>query len=284
MSQEARILDKKALRPPDVFSFKITAPLIAGKAKPGQFVIIRLHEKGERIPLSLAGINPDEGTITLIVMAVGKTTSEMATLKKGSKIKDLCGPLGRPLNIGKNGGRVLLVGGGFGAAPLYPIARAFKASGATVDMIMGARGAGLLIHEAEMKAICDKLVITTEDGSKGLKGKVTVAVKRTLAKDKPERVVAIGPAPMMKAVCEATRPYGILTTVSLNTIMLDGTGMCGSCRVRVGGVVKFACMDGPDFDGHMVDWDMLVNRQQMYLSEQKESFQRWMSRHARLLK
>ncbi len=273
----AKILGKKLIRSPDVFYYRLDAPLIAKKAKPGQFVIIRLHEKGERIPLSLADINPEEGTISLIVMTVGKTTAEMATYKKGDNILDLCGPLGQPTHIEKVG-RVILVGGGFGVAPLYPIARAFKAHGNKVVTVMGARSKDLLIYEKEMEQVSDKVLITTDDGSQGIKGVVTRALKQEIEENGADLVMAIGPAIMMKFVCETTKPFGVKTSVSLNPIMIDGSGMCGGCRVSVGGETKFACCEGPDFDGHLVDWDLLMNRQKMYLNKEKESFEAWKRR------
>ncbi|MEE8329146.1 MAG: sulfide/dihydroorotate dehydrogenase-like FAD/NAD-binding protein, partial [Thermodesulfovibrionia bacterium] len=261
----------------DVFYYRLDAPLIAKKAKPGQFVIIRLHEKGERIPLSLADINPEEGTISLIVMTVGKTTAEMATYKEGNNILDLCGPLGQPTHIEKVG-RVILVGGGFGVAPLYPIARAFKSLGNKVVTVMGARSKDLLIYEKEMEQVSDKVLITTDDGSQGMKGVVTLALKQEIEENGADLVMTVGPAIMMKFVCETTKPFGVKTYVSLNPIMIDGSGMCGGCRVSVGGETKFACCEGPDFDGHLVDWDLLMNRQKMYLNKEKESFEAWKRR------
>jgi NAD(P)H-flavin reductase len=274
----AKILEKRLIRYPDVFYYKLDAPLISQKAMPGQFVIIRLHEKGERIPLSLADINPEQGTISLIVMAVGKTTTEMSTFNAGDEILDLCGPLGQPTHIEKYG-RAILVGGGFGIAPLYPIARALKAAGSEVVVIMGARSKELLICENEIQSVSDKVLITTDDGSKGIKGVVTTALEQEL-KGGADIVMAVGPAIMMKFVSETTRPFDVKTIVSLNSIMIDGTGMCGGCRVFVGGKTKFACTDGPDFDGHLVDWDILINRQKTYLNEEKESFEAWKKRHA----
>jgi ferredoxin--NADP+ reductase len=278
----AKIVEKRLIRKPDVFYYKISAPLISRKAQPGQFVIIRLHEKGERIPLSLADITPAEGTISLIVMAVGKTTSELSRSQTGDDILDLCGPLGMPSHIEKVG-RVVLVGGGFGVAPLYPIARAFKAAGNTVSVVMGARSKDLLIYEEEMRQVADDVIITTDDGSKGSKGLVTEALKRELEKNGVGLVMTVGPAIMMKSVCETTRPFGVRTTVSLNPIMIDGTGMCGGCRVSVGGATKFACTDGPEFDGHLVDWNLLMNRQKSYRKEEQESFEAWKSRHERMM-
>jgi ferredoxin--NADP+ reductase len=274
----ARILEKRLLRAPDVYFYKLSAPLISKKAQPGQFVIIRLHESGERIPLSLADINPGDGTISLIVMAVGKTTTEMSRMKAGDEVLDLCGPLGNPTHVEKVG-KAILVGGGFGVAPLYPIARALKAAGNEVVCVMGARSMDLLLYEQEMEQASDHVIVTTDDGSRGMKGIVTQALQRELEKRDAALVIAIGPAIMMKAVSETTRPFGIKTQVSLNPIMVDGTGMCGGCRVTVGGETVFACTDGPEFDGHLVDWDVLMNRQKKYAPEQKESFESWRRRH-----
>jgi ferredoxin--NADP+ reductase len=278
----AKILEKRLIRKPDVYYYKIAAPLISRKAQPGQFVIIRLHEQGERIPLSLADINPVEGTISLIVMAVGKTTSEMSGFEEGDEILDLCGPLGMPTHIEKVG-NVVLVGGGFGVAPLYPIARAFKAAGNSVTVIMGARSKDLLVYEEAMQKVCDRVLVTTDDGSKGIKGVVTTALKQELETGGVGLVMAVGPAIMMRFVCEATKPFNVKTMVSLNPIMIDGTGMCGGCRVSVGGETKFACTDGPEFDGHLVDWDLLMNRQKAYKTEEQESFEIWKQRHDRML-
>ncbi|MBS1243458.1 MAG: oxidoreductase FAD/NAD(P)-binding domain protein [Nitrospirae bacterium] len=260
----AKIIEKRLIRQPDVFYFKIAAPLISQKARPGQFVIVRLHDRGERIPLSLADIDPAGGTISLIVMAVGKTTNEMVLLNQGDDILDLCGPLGQPTHIEKVG-RVVIVGGGFGVAPLYPIARAYKAAGNEVAVIMGARSADLLVYEDEMRTVADEVIVTTDDGSKGTKGLVTDALVRELTCRPAGLVVSVGPAIMMRFVAEATRPFGVRTVVSLNPIMVDGTGMCGGCRVTVGGKTMFACVDGPEFDGHQVDWVALMNRQKSYI-------------------
>jgi NAD(P)H-flavin reductase len=278
----AKILEKRLIRQPDVFYFKIAAPLISQKARPGQFVIVRLHDRGERIPLSLADIDPAGGTISLIVMAVGKTTNEMVLLNQGDDILDLCGPLGQPTHIEKVG-RVIIVGGGFGVAPLYPIARAYKAAGNEVTVIMGARSADLLVYEDEMRTVADEVMITTDDGSKGTKGLVTDVLVRELTCRPAGLVVSVGPAIMMRFVAEATRPFGIRTVVSLNPIMVDGTGMCGGCRVTVGGKTMFACVDGPEFDGHKVDWVALMNRQKSYIAEERESFEAWKKRHEQML-
>jgi ferredoxin--NADP+ reductase len=245
-------------------------------------VIVRLHESGERIPLSLADINQNEGTISLIVMAVGKTTTEMSTLKEGDDILDLCGPLGQPTHIEKVGS-VLLVGGGFGVAPLYPISRAFKEAGNNVAIIMGARSMDLLIYEEEFRQVADEVIVATDDGSKGVKGLVTVALKRVLDERGANLVMTVGPAIMMKAVSETTRPFVVKTVVSLNPIMVDGTGMCGGCRVSVDGKMRFACTDGPEFDGHKVDWDLLMARQKTYLDQERASFERWKEMHAHIV-
>ena len=273
-----KVLEKKLLRPPDVFYFKLDAPLISRKAQPGQFVILRLHAKGERIPISLADIDPAEGTISIIVMAVGKTTTELSHLKVGGDILDLCGPLGNPTQVERLD-KVVLVGGGFGVAPLYPIARSFKAAGSEVVCIMGARSKDLLIYEREMGAVCSRVVVTTDDGSKGTKGFVTQALANELETGGTDLVLTVGPAIMMKTVSNTTRPFGVKTVVSLNPIMVDGTGMCGGCRVTVGGRMLFACTDGPEFDGHQVDWDILMTRQKTYVPEQRESFETWKQRH-----
>lgn len=278
----ANIREKRLIRLPDVFYYKLDAPLISKKARPGQFVIIRLHDKGERIPLSLADINPDEGTISLIVMAVGKTTTEMSMMKAGEDILDVCGPLGQPTHI-ENAGRVILVGGGFGVAPLYPISKAFKAAGNEVVIIMGARSHDLLIYEKEFQEVADEVIVTTDDGSKGIKGVVTVALQQELEQKGAGLVMAVGPAVMMRFVSKTTEPFGVKTVVSLNPIMVDGTGMCGGCRVSVGGRSRFACTDGPDFDGHQVDWDILMARQKTYADHEKQSFEAWKKRHSDIL-
>lgn len=268
----AKILEKKKVRP-DVYYFRLATPEIAKKAKAGQFVIIRIHEHGERIPISLADIDSKQGTISLMFMTVGKTSTEMATLEVGDDICDVVGPLGNPSHV-KNFGKVVLVGGGFGVAPLYPIAKALKAAGNEVVTVMGARNADLLLYEDEMASTSDKVLVTTDDGSKGIKGVVTLALEEEL-KSGVDLVVAVGPAIMMKFVAKTTEPYKVKTIVSLNPIMVDGTGMCGACRVSVGGETKFGCTDGPEFDGHLVDWDLLMSRQRMYLKEEKEAMERY---------
>lgn len=278
----AKILEKKLIREPDVFYFKVEAPLISQKAKPGQFVIVRPNEQGERIPLSLADINPEDGSISLIIMVIGKTSGELSLLEVGDNILDLCGPLGEPTHV-ENHGKVVLVGGGFGVAPLFPIAKAMKAAGNSVVTVMGARNEHLLIYEDEMTEVCDRVIVTTDDGSKGHKGLVTEALTKEIEDNGCDLALVVGPSIMMKFVSLATKPYGIKTMVSLNPIMVDGTGMCGGCRVSVGGKNMFACTDGPEFDGHQVDWDLLLQRQRTYLDEEKVSFDQWKVRHPEAL-
>ena len=277
-----KILEKKLIRKPDVFYFKVEAPLISQKAQPGQFVIVRPSEQGERIPLSLADINPEDGSISLIIMVIGKTSGELSLLDVGDNILDVCGPLGEPTHV-DNYGKVVLVGGGFGVAPLYPIAKAMKAAGNSVVTVMGARNEHLLIYEKEMADVCDKVIVTTDDGSKGHKGLVTEALTKEIEDNGCDLALAVGPSIMMKFVSLATKPYGIKTMVSLNPIMVDGTGMCGGCRVSIGGKNMFACTDGPEFDGHEVDWDLLFQRQKTYLPEEAVSFDEWKARHPEAL-
>ncbi len=277
-----KILEKKLIRKPDVFYFKVEAPLISQKAQPGQFVIVRPSEQGERIPLSLADINPEDGSISLIIMVIGKTSGELSLLEVGDNILDVCGPLGEPTHV-DNFGKVVLVGGGFGVAPLYPIAKAMKAAGNSVVTVMGARNEHLLIYEKEMAEVCDSVIVTTDDGSKGHKGLVTEALTKEIEDNGCDLALAVGPSIMMKFVSLATKPYGIKTMVSLNPIMVDGTGMCGGCRVSVGGKNMFACTDGPEFDGHEVDWDLLFQRQKTYHPEEAISFDQWKSLHPNAL-
>jgi ferredoxin--NADP+ reductase len=277
-----KILEKRLIRPPDVFYYRVEARRLARKARPGQFVIIRLNEQGERIPLSLADIDAEGGTISLIVMVVGKTTAEMSMLNEGDDILDLCGPLGKPTHV-KNFGRVVLVGGGFGAAPLYPIAQEMKRADNEVVCILGARSRDLLIYEEEMGSVCDRVLVTTDDGSKGTKGVVTLALTKEIEEHGADLVLAVGPAVMMRFVAETTRPHGVKTMVSLNPIMVDGTGMCGGCRVSVGGKNMFACADGPEFDGHEVDWLLLMERQKTYKSEESVTFREWKKRHSHVV-
>jgi len=271
------ILEKKQLSA-EVYQMKISAPLIASERKPGQFVIIQLDTNfGERIPLTVADASADEGWIMIIFQAVGRTTQILAEYNVGDSIANLVGPLGQPTHI-DNFGHVVCVGGGIGVAPMHPIAQGMKAAGNKVTIIMGARNKDLLILEDVMMAIADELIVCTDDGSYGRKSLVTVPLKELCEQNpKPNMVVAIGPPIMMKFCAETTRPYEVKTLVSLNTIMIDGTGMCGGCRVTVGDQTKFVCVDGPEFDGHQVDWDLLFARQRIYLDEEKLSFNQWQS-------
>lgn len=257
---------------PEVKLFRVQAPRVARKHQAGQFVIVRLHEQGERIPLTIAGSAPADGTITLIVQGIGKTTRLLNRLEAGDALLDVVGPLGQPSEI-ERFGTVAVVGGGVGAAIAYPTAMAFKEAGNRVLGIVGARSRDLVILEDEMRAVCDELVVTTDDGSYGRKGFVTQALADLMAAEPIHRVLAIGPVPMMRAVAEATRPLGIKTIVSLNSIMVDGTGMCGGCRVLVGGESKFACVDGPEFDAHAVDFAVLQQRNAMYRDAEARSLQ-----------
>jgi ferredoxin--NADP+ reductase len=251
---------------------EIEAPLIAKKAKPGQFVILKANEDGERIPLTMADTDPDKGTITIIYMVVGKSTALFKTLKEGDGFQDVIGPLGKPTHLEKVG-KVVCVGGGTGVAVLHPITRALKQVGNDVTCIIGARTKDLLILEAQMKSASHDLKVCTDDGTYGHHGFVTDVLKDALEGGDVKLVVAIGPVPMMRAVANLTRPYEVKTLVSLNPIMIDGTGMCGGCRVSVGGETKFACVDGPEFDGHQVNFDELMLRLQAYCEEEKECYE-----------
>ncbi len=262
---EARFLSK------DVKFFKIEAPRIAKKRLAGQFVILRLDEFGERIPLTIADSNTKEGSITIIAQGIGKTTKKLNTLNAGDSILDVVGPLGKPSHI-DNFGTVVCIGGGVGTAIAYPIAMALKKAGNHTITINGARNKELVILEQEMKKFSDEAYITTDDGSYGHHGFVTDILKKLISEGrKIDFVLAIGPIPMMRAVTETTRPHKIKTVVSLNPIMVDGTGMCGGCRVIVNGKSEFACVSGPEFDAHNVDFDNLINRNKTYLDLEKES-------------
>ena len=260
---------------PNIHLFKVRAPAVAGKAQPGQFVVIRIDEKGERIPLTIANWDREEGSITIVFMEVGTTTHKLALLEAGDSIADFIGPLGLPTHIEKFGA-VVCVAGGFAVATIMPIARAMREKGNKVISILGARNKNLIFWEDELRSVSDQLIVTTDDGSYARKGLVTEPLRELLeGNDRIDRVIAIGPSIMMKFCAKTTEPFGVKTIVSLNPIMVDGTGMCGCCRVSVGGVTKFACVDGPDFDGHQVDWDLLFARQRIYLDEEKHSFERW---------
>lgn len=266
-----KIVSKKQLSE-DVFTAEIEAPLIAQARQPGQFVIISLNnEYAERIPLTIAGADAQKGTIKLIWQRVGKTTAELSDLQPGDAIANVAGPLGNPTELAKFG-TVVCVGGGIGLAPLLPIAEALKAIGNRVISIVGARNKGLIILEEEFTRASDELIITTDDGSYGRKALVTEPLKELCQADpKPDKVFAIGPPVMMKFCCNTTRPFDVPTEVSLNTIMIDGTGMCGGCRIEFDGQPKFVCVDGPEFDGHKVNFDLMMKRLSAYKTlEQKE--------------
>lgn len=256
-----------------VYRYIIKAPNIVKKAKAGQFVILRLYEDGERIPITLADWDEARGTITLYVQAVGKTTIMMSMMKAGDSLMDVVGPFGVPSHVEK-GKTFVALGGGFGIAAIHPIVRAHRLIGNRTISIIGARSKELLLMENEMRAISDDVRIATDDGSYGTKGFVTTILKSMLEKNEPMDVVlAIGPVVMMKAVSDLTKPYGVQTLVSLNPIMMDGTGMCGACRVVVGNKMKFACVDGPEFNGHDVDFELLTARQKMYSPQEKISLE-----------
>jgi NAD(P)H-flavin reductase len=262
------------------YLLEVKHPLLARAAKPGQFVIVMSREHGERIPLTIADFSRERGTITLVIQAVGKTTREMQRdCKPGTRLYGLVGPMGEPSHIGKVSGKakkVVCVGGGLGVAPIYPQARAYKESGAYVIGIVGFRNKDLVFWHDKFSACCDEFIICTDDGSAGIKGLVTEGIKQALAKHADiDELVAIGPPIMMKGCAEATRARGIRTIVSLNPVMVDGTGMCGGCRVKIGDGVKFACVDGPDFDGHQVDFDDLMSRLARYKPEEKKALERW---------
>lgn len=262
-----KILSKKQLSD-DVFQMVIEAPLIAESRKAGQFIILQIDDNfGERIPLTIADADSNKGTITIIFQAVGKTTIHLSEFKEGEEIANVLGPLGTPTHISKVG-TVVCVGGGIGVAPMHPIAQAYKAAGNKVISIIGARNKDLLIMEDEIKKCSDEVIVCTDDGSYGRKDLVTAPLKELCETGDIKEVVAIGPPIMMKFASETTRPYGVHTMVSLNTIMVDGTGMCGGCRVTVGNETKFVCVDGPEFDGHLVDFDNMMLRQKSYKKQE----------------
>ncbi len=266
-----KIVRKEEMAGGTVILNEIEAPLIARKAKPGQFVILKANETGERIPLTMAETDADRGTITIIYMVVGKSTALFRDLAVGDGYQDVIGPLGKPTHLSKVG-KVVCVGGGTGIAVLHPITRGLKEIGNEVTCIIGARSKDLLILEDQMRSASHDLRICTDDGSYGHKGFVTDVLKEILEQGDIKQVVAIGPVPMMKFVSQMTKTYNVPTLVSLNPIMVDGTGMCGGCRVSVGGETKFACVDGPEFDGHKVDYDELMLRLQAYCEEEKRCY------------
>ena len=268
---------------PTTFLWDVEAPEVARAARPGHFVMVRIDERGERIPLTVADFNARRGTVTVVIQAVGKTTFEMMALREGEYLLDFIGPLGLPSHIRKLEGTVVLVGGGLGVAPVFPQLREYKATGNRTVSILGFRNRDLMFWEDQFREFSDELIVTTDDGSYGRKGFVTHALADVLASEKNVcEVVAIGPIPMMKACSETTRPFGIPTVVSLNSIMVDGTGMCGSCRVTVGGQMKFACVDGADFDGHLVNFDELSLRQKRFVREEKAALDRFRGESAKL--
>ncbi len=258
------------------FLLEVHHPAMARAAKPGQFVIVMTHAQGERIPLTIADFDREKGIVTLVIQAVGKTTREMRDLcQAGTELYGLVGPMGEPSHIG-DARKVICVGGGLGVAPIFPQARGFKESGAYVIGVVGFRNRDLVFWEDKFRACCDELIICTDDGSAGIKGLVTEGIRMAVEQHPDiDEVVAIGPPIMMRACVETTRPLGIKTMVSLNPIMVDGTGMCGGCRVKIGDKIKFACVDGPDFDGHEVDFDDLMNRLRRFKEDEKLAIERW---------
>lgn len=265
-----KILEKKQLSQ-NVYSMVIEAPLIARERKPGQFIIVQLGgDFGERIPLTIADADPVNGTISLIIQAVGETTLRLVSHEVGESIANVLGPLGKPTDIHLYG-KAVCVGGGIGTAPLHPIAQGLKAAGNEVKIIIGARSKELIVMEKELRLIDPDLTIVTDDGSYGRKALVTEPLKELCETWKPDLAVAVGPPIMMKFCAATTRPFGVHTVVSLNTIMIDGTGMCGGCRVNVGDETKFVCVDGPEFDGHLVDWDNMMLRLGTYRAQEQEA-------------
>ena len=265
-----RIVRKEVLAP-ELKLFEVEAPLVARSAQAGQFIMLRIDEFGERIPLTIADFDPEKGTVTIIFQEIGKSTQLMGQLQEGDCLQDFVGPLGKPSHI-EQFGRVVMIGGGVGVAPIHPIARAMKKAGNEVISVLGARNRELLIMEEAMQLASTEVIITTDDGSYGRKGFVTQVLQELITDRSPiDLVVAIGPMVMMEAVCKVTREPAIATVVSLNPIMVDGTGMCGACRIKVGPDTKFACVDGPEFDGHLVDWDLAKRRSRMFVAEEKQA-------------
>ena len=259
---------------PNIHLFKVMAPAVAKKAQPGQFVVIRIDERGERIPITIADWDEKEGSVSIVFMEIGTTTRRLTLLKAGDYIADFVGPLGLPSHVEKLG-TVVCVGGCYGIASIMPIARAMRQAGNKVISVIEARSKYLLFWEDELRRASDQLIVTTGDGSYGAKGWITDRLKEIVGGDKVDLVVAVGCTFMMKLCAETTKPFGIETIVHLNPIMVDGTGMCGCCRVSVGGETKFACVDGPEFDGHKVDWDLLLARQGIYLDDEIRSLEEW---------
>lgn len=265
-----KVLKKNVLNP-QIFLMEVEAPLIAKKAEPGQFVVLRINDFGERVPFTIADFDRERGTVTIIVQIVGKTTQELAAVNEGDELLDFAGPLGMPTEL-EGFRKVAVIGGGLGTAIAYPQAKKLHALGAEVTVITGFRNKDLVILEDELKKVADKLIVATDDGSNGNQGFVTDMLKREIeAGEKFDHVIAIGPLVMMKFVSKLTAEYNIPTTVSMNPVMIDGTGMCGGCRVIVDGETKFACVDGPDFDGHKIDWDSAMKRGGMFKKYEKEA-------------
>lgn len=269
-----KVLDNIQIGP---LNWKMTVhdPKLVNKAQAGQFVIIRVNEQGERVPMSIAGLDREKGMLTIIYQVVGKTSALMTTVPAGGEIINCVGPLGLPTHV-ENWGTAILVGGGIGIAPIYPIAQEWKKAGNKLYTIIGARSKNILFYEDEHRAIADELHVCTDDGSYGHHGFVSDVLKKILnTSEKIGMIMAIGPVPMMRVVSELTRPYNVPTYVSLNPLMVDGTGMCGGCRVAIGDTTKFACVDGPDFDGHLVDFDLLIKRLSAYKEQEQEAFHKF---------
>ncbi|MBN1299072.1 MAG: sulfide/dihydroorotate dehydrogenase-like FAD/NAD-binding protein [Actinobacteria bacterium] len=280
MQAENRIIDKSILGS-DTVSFTVYCPVIAKKAKAGQFVVIRARNEGERIPLTIADRDPAKGIINITILKIGKTSRLLSSFEPGDIIPDIAGPLGKPSEI-ENFGTVVIIGGGVGIAPTLPIIKTMKEAGNYVISVIGARNCNGLIFKEAIKTHSDEFYTCTDDGSEGFKGFVSdflIEYIKQHPDKKIDRVVAIGPVLMMKAVCDVTRPYGLKTIVSLNPIMVDGTGMCGSCRVEVGGKTMFGCVDGPEFDGHLVDFKLLSSRLDIYREEEKTAYNKYMENH-----
>jgi len=270
-----RIIEKDVLAP-QIVRLKVAAPAVAERRKPGQFVILRVHARGERIPLTIVDSDPVGGTITIVFQVVGKTTHMLSRMGVGHEIPDLSGPLGNPTEM-RFMGTVVVIGGGIGTAVAYPLAKGMKEAGNRVIAVVGARSRDLIVLEKEVASVSDETIVTTDDGSYGRHGLVTTALKAILESEKVDQVVAIGPVPMMRAVSEMTRSYGVKTVVSLNPIMVDGTGMCGACRVLINGRIRFACVDGPEFDGHEVDFSDLAMRLTAYRGYEQRSYCEYLS-------
>lgn len=265
-----KILSKNKLAP-NVNRYELEAPDVARHAHPGQFIILRVDDEGERIPFTICDFDKQKGTVTILVQEVGYSTAKLAAVPENGYIADFVGPLGLPTDLSAYKS-VALVGGGIGSAVIFPQAKKLHAENKNCDVILGARTSELIMYENEFRANCDNLIIATDDGSKGIKGLVTDALKEGLEKGKYDCVMAVGPLPMMKAVCALTKRYGVKTVVSMNPLMVDGTGMCGCCRVTVGGQTKYACVDGPEFDGHEVDWDSAILRLRAYKEQEKAHY------------